>query len=474
MLKFFKQFVVYGLTGILSKVAAVFLIPVYTNILSKEEYGAMALIVSCKGIIDLFSNLCIHTGIFREFYEDNINRKRLISTGFFSIVSISSVVFFLLFLFRNFILTDVLSLPIVYDNAFILMLLSVPFGGLLSYFSLLTRCQKKSTTYSVVTLSQLVIQISITILFVVKLRIGISGVFFGVLAGEIFANLVLYLINKSFFTFAFSFAMFKRALMFSVPILPAILAGWVDSSLGQILISKYASLAELGDYSLALQISGVFMLIATSVRLIWNPYIFENYNKPNFQIGVIKLYKFFFFIIYLIAINVSLFSNDIVLLLSNKNYINAAAYFVLLCFPMGLHIMVPIVESGVLISKKTKYLGFFTIIASSINLISMLIFLPLYGIWTVPVCLGFSRFLKFILLNNFSTKSIKLHLPNKYVFIFILLIIGVIYIVSLKLTLYLRLLIALVLSIIAVYLANREFNIIGFIKNRYISKNNKA
>ena len=56
MNNFFKDFFIYGFASIVGKVVAIFLIPVYTNVLTQEEYGAMALIVSCKGLIDLISN----------------------------------------------------------------------------------------------------------------------------------------------------------------------------------------------------------------------------------------------------------------------------------------------------------------------------------------------------------------------------------------------------------------------------------
>ena len=53
MNSFFKDFLIYGFASMVGKIAAIFLIPIYTNVLTREEYGAMALIVSCKGIIDL-------------------------------------------------------------------------------------------------------------------------------------------------------------------------------------------------------------------------------------------------------------------------------------------------------------------------------------------------------------------------------------------------------------------------------------
>ena len=102
MLRFFRDFFIYGFASILGKLAAVFLMPVYTNVLTREEYGAMALITSIKGIIDLFSNLNIHSGIAREYNETGVNRTKLVSTGFFSILGISLSVMLIMILSQSF------------------------------------------------------------------------------------------------------------------------------------------------------------------------------------------------------------------------------------------------------------------------------------------------------------------------------------------------------------------------------------
>lgn len=141
MWKFFKDFFIYGFASILGKVAAIFLIPIYTSILTREEYGAMAMLISVKGIIDLISNLNIHSGIARDYYEKDIDRKELVSTGLWSIMSLSCTILILMLLTKSFWLNSVLELS-GYNSSFILVLLSIPAGGFVSYFSILTRFKK--------------------------------------------------------------------------------------------------------------------------------------------------------------------------------------------------------------------------------------------------------------------------------------------------------------------------------------------
>ena len=57
------------------------------------------------------------------------------------------------------------------------------------------------------------------------------------------------------------------------------MAGWVDRSLGQLMIGKYISLEDLGVYAVAIQLASVFALIRQAIGNVWNPYVFENYKK---------------------------------------------------------------------------------------------------------------------------------------------------------------------------------------------------
>ena len=470
MLQFLKQFLIYGCSSVLAKLAAVFLIPVYTNVLSIEEYGAMALIVSCKGVIDLFSNLNIHSGIFREFFEDGVNRKKLVSTGLISILTISLMVLVMLLFSKNFWLESVLGLSLDFELAFVLMLLTIPLGSTVSFFSVLTRYQKKPVTYSIINICQLLVQISTTVFFIVYQRIGITGVFIGLLAGEIFAIIALYLINRKFLVLKYDFKIIKQALIYSIPTLPAILAGWVDTSFGQILIGRYTSLSDLGIYSLALQLASVFTIIGVAMGQVWAPYVFENYKKSTFNRDLQNIYKLFLIVIILVIINVSLLSEDIILLLSDRGYLGASEYFVLLSFPMGVFLMMPFVQSGILISKKTKYLGLYAIVGSSINLLLMIILLPKYGIVVVPISLGVSRLIKYYLFSRFSKKEINLQLPNKLILLLFISTVTCYIVMQLELDKIYIWTILGVVDVTILWIINKKYKLISYIKQK-ITKN---
>jgi len=470
VINFFKQFFIYGLASTLSKVATLFLMPFYTGILTKEEYGAMALIAACKGVIGLFSNLNLHSGITRDYFEEGVDRKKLVSTGFFSILFNATIVFVILFLTSDFWVESILGIS-GYKLAFVIMLLSIPLGGLDSYLAILTRFKNKPMLYAVGSLIALLMQIAFSVYFVLIIKIGIVGVFLALVISEIFAIIFFLAINWEYFAFTLEISFLKKALLFSLPTLPAIMAGWVDRSLGQVMIGKYISLEDLGVYAVAIQLASVFALIRQAIGNVWNPYVFENYKKKNFNSTIQRLYKIIVVFLIILTINLAFLSKDIVLLFSNSNYLDAYQFLILLCFPMSLYTLLPFVSCGVLISRETKYLSYSYVPGSLVNLLLLFLFLPRYGILVAPISLGISRIINYIILYNYSKKKIAIDYPTWLLGILLLVVVICFFLMKLEINKYLIWCTLGFINILTLHMLNSNYNIISnfrvmFVKNK--------
>lgn len=419
MWRFFKDFIIYGFSSIIGKIAAIFLIPIYTSILTKEEYGAMALIMSCYGIIDIVANLNIHSGIARDYYEEGINREKLLSTGFYSILCISILTTIILVLFKTSIFYHLLGLKEEFYNSFIVMLFTVPVTCLHTYFAILTRYKRKPILYSIGTIISTILSIGITIYGVVYLRAGVISYFIASFVSGLLSTLYFYFINKEFIKFLYSKDYIQRALKFSLPTLPAILAGWIDNSLGQVLIGKHISLSVLGVYSIAISLSSVFTLITTAFMNVWTPFLYENYKKDNFNKTINNLFVLFGTFLIVISVTLSLFSKEIICLLTNSSYMDASNYITLLCIPMCFYLLFPFASSGVSIYRETKHIGVSYVLGSVLNLSVLFITIRYYGAIAVPICLGLSRIFTYFYLYRKSQHRISYNLPNFILIIFI-------------------------------------------------------
>ena len=298
---------------------------------------------------------------------------------------------------------------------------------------------------------------------VVFLRLGILSIFAGTLCGELFGILYYSFINRSDIAFTFNRKYLKRALLFSIPTLPAILAGWIDSSMGQIIIGKYISTADLGVYSIALQLSSVFGFISIGLNNVWLPYLYENYKKEGFIKEINRLYTAIVLILTIIAVSVSLMSKEIVLLLSNSSYINASNYFTLLCIPMCVYLLFPMATSGISISRDTKYISISYVAGSIINIAFLFIMIKIIGIYAVPIALGLSRIVTYSILYYISKSKGIIVLPNGVLVLLITTIIVCFFIINIDLgTIYRVAIAVLACGTITVYIA-KFINIKQFI-----------
>ncbi len=124
----------------------------------------------------------------------------------------------------------------------------------------------------------------------------------------------------------------------------------------------------------------------------------------------------------------SLFSHEIVLLLSNEGYLDACQYLILLCIPMSFYLLMPFATSGVSITRDTKYIGISQVAGSCGNLIFLFLSIQFIGILAVPLCLTISRIITYIILYKVSEKKIGYSLPN-YFFIILIAVVLICYVI---------------------------------------------
>ena len=197
-------------------------------------------------------------------------------------------------------------------------------------------------------------------------------------------------------------------------------------------------MSELGVYSIALSLSSVFTLISFAFQNVWSPFLYENYKKTNFKESIRKLFIAVAVTLICISILLSLFSREIVLLLSNDGYLGACRYITLLCIPMSFYLLFPFASSGVSISRDTKYIGISYVVGSFVNVVLLFILIEKIGVVAVPLSLAASRITAYTILYKVSERKIEYSLPNYLMVILVAVVIVCYYVVCLNLGLVIR------------------------------------
>ena len=157
----------------------------------------------------------------------------------------------------------------------------------------------------------------------------------------------------------------------------------------------------------ALSFTSAFSLISIALHNVWTPFLYENYKKPAFSSSVKKLFCIITSCLIVCSLILSLFSHEIVLLLSNEGYLSACKYMTLLCVPMSFYLLFPFASAGVSISRDTKYIGISYISGGIVNVVTLALTIGYLGVVAVPLCLSLSRILAYFILYKVSEKKIS-------------------------------------------------------------------
>ena len=176
---------------------------------------------------------------------------------------------------------------------------------------------------------------------------------------------------------------FRNIISFSLPlmltgVLGAALA-WTDT----IFIGIFKSDADVGVYNAAYILASALMIFWFSFGDIFYPIISELYSKKakdsirkTFEIAS----RWIFIMSFPIFLVILIFPSAVISLLFGQNYREASIPLAILIVGYFFITMFGLAEQGLIVFKKTKFLGIITSVGFFVNIALNIILIPLYGI----------------------------------------------------------------------------------------------
>lgn len=376
----FKNSVTYGIPGISSTIAAVFLIPIFTRVLSPQDYGIVSLFSILIVVLVIIFDFGMSTALFRFYFNVSTREKKTVaSSSFFFQLIIGIVLTFSLIIFAP-VLNQLLfkgTQPIVF---LYLIILTVLFKANLNVPLAILRAKKRPQQYSFLTLSSLFLSITLSIIFVVVFRMGVLGV---ILANFVSFALV-YLASLpyifKFINFSISVKKIKEMLHYGTPLIPAGIALWVIHMSDRYLLNIFVDISSVGIYSVGYRIGAAVVIVISSIQLAFSPFVHSVSARPDAKTIYKVFAKYYLFFIAFIVLSTSVFSKELIQILTGPKFHEAYVLIPIIAFahiPFGLYFVFSL---GVAITKKTIFTTISTTFAAISNLGLNFILIPLFGI----------------------------------------------------------------------------------------------
>jgi O-antigen/teichoic acid export membrane protein len=376
-----KHSAIYGVGGFIQRALAVLLLPLYLKYLSKSDYGTIETLVALSTIIFTLLRSAIQNSFFRFYFDsdDEDYRARIVRTAFWSTMASSTFALAVGLLFAAQISEGLFSTD-EHVN-----LVRVAFLGLwatMNYDQLtaLFRVEERSVSFSVASLANVLLTITVTVLLLVVFDKGPIGVIIGNFSGTLAVWAVLLAYRRVHLGLEFDRELFGRMLAFGWPFVPSAVALAAIDFNDRFFLVKMKGTDDVGVYALGIRIAAVLVFFLWAFRLAWPAFAYSIKDDAEAK----RTYGFVLTYVVAasawVATGLSLLSPWLVQILGPPEFQEAERVVAPLCFAavaFGAYVVVVIS-----IGRARRMASNFVITgaAAMLNVVLNLVLIPPYGI----------------------------------------------------------------------------------------------
>lgn len=416
----FKSVAWYGVGNIIARSMALILLPLYSNLISANEFGNYSLLISVYTIIATIYQFGMSSALNKYYTEeaDEQKKKVVFSTILNSIIILGIALTLGVTLFSTSIVSFIFGSP-SFSLLLIMLMVSLFFETINFYIILLLKTKelpKETVVYSIV---GAVVNLGLNILFVYYLRWSISGI----ILAQLISGVILFFVSLPVIKGTYIFIVDKKILLavivFSLPLLAGSLFTALTNVADRFIINAFMSKDDVGIYSFVYRIALLMNVFVVSFAMAWNPHSVKQYFKKNYGDSYGKTLSHFLAGGMLLFLFVSLF---IEILFETKIFgtfiLNPIYKPGLLVFPF---IMVGYFFNGIstyysvypYVSNKTYQLFITDFIALSLNIGMNYLLIPKIGLLGAAISTAAAFFFGALYLFFISRKKLEIKYEKK-------------------------------------------------------------
>ena len=403
----------YTICNFMQKGISLITVPIFTRMLTTEEYGTYTVFTSWESIISIFATLNLTYYVFDKGmvkYEDD--RDNFVG----SLQTLSSLVCIIVFAVY-FLFSSCLGKLTKLNNVIMMMMaLYLFFYPATKFWSARQRFEYRYKPLVMVTLSTILLDVLLGLLLVSTMSDGgFARVLSIVLAGA-GVGIVFYISNirKAFGTNLTKY--WRYALAFNIPLIPHFLTNIILHNADRIMINNMCGASSAAIYAVAYSGGMIMVLVNNSVQQSILPWIYTRMKKEQYE-RTPTVFSMTLLLIAGLNIILILFAPEIISILAPVKYheaiwvippVAASAYF------MYLYNLFANVE---MYFEESKLITASSVGLALLNIVLNYIFIKLYGYiaagHTTLFCYVIFCVVHYLMMKHILKKHNKIELLNK-------------------------------------------------------------
>lgn len=436
---FSKSVAWYGVGNFFIRALSILLLPLYSNLLTVEEFGNLSLLMSVYAIGGVLFQFGLQNALNKYFIEEKSKeKKKLIFSSIFNSIILFGLLFTVVLWFTAPQFSQLIFDSEKYSELIKLVVIIIFLETFTFYILFLLKTKGLAKQSVVFTIVGGVINLFLNIVFVYQYRLGVLGILLAqLITAAVLVILTFKVISKEY-VFKIDNEIFKRVLKFSFPLLLANILTVGVNVADRFILNSLMGRDEVGIYSFSYRIAIVMNVFVVSFSNAWHPHSLNLFYANDYQHTFGKTLTKLIAVSCVLLLTVSFFSKYLFELnILNVNIFNAAYKGGVIVIPL---VMIGYIFSGLStfytvypsVTNKTFHFLISDIIAFGSNLLLNFILIPRIGIMGAAYATAIGFFLGAAYLFIISKKEIKIDYQKKELLIIISVALGAL-IVGLKL-----------------------------------------
>jgi len=379
--KLLKNTAIIAVGNICTKCISFFMLPLYTALLSTNDYGTVDMITTYTSLLVIILNFQLEQGIFRYLIETRGNKqkqKEYITSVFCFLIAVNMTVL----IAGGFVLSRFKYQYTAYllINIFISVFNSVTLA--------IPRGLGDNTTYAIGSCINGSFQVILNVIFIAYLHFKVEGMLVaGMLAMlasmvYIFSRIKLWRYIK---LSGFSKSSLKEIMSYSLPLIPYTLTWWIMSASNRMVINVFLGTSFNGIFAVANKFPSLFSMVTNIFQMSWLESASENVNDEGrekyYQSVMDKTIRFYSSSNLLIIAAIPLVFGFLI----NENFANSYKYIPILMTGAMFHSITSLYGSIYFAFKETKSIAKTTIFSAIINVVISLTLIKVIGLYAAAL-----------------------------------------------------------------------------------------
>lgn len=372
--KLFSTTFILGIGTFSSKLLTFLLVPLYTHVLTKGEYGIVDLLVQTANLLIPLVSLGINEGILRFGIDDEIDHRAVFTSGFVTIF-IGFGAFCLLY-------PAVRLLPIAdgYTPWIYVFVLCSMLHYLCARF---TKALGHVRLYAASGVLGTALTLLFDLLFLLVFQWGILGYILAIVLSDVGTILFLTVTAKLYRYLRFAKldkAVWRAMLKYSVPLIPTTVLWWVTDVSDRYIVKAVIGADANGLYAVSYKIPTIMILFCGIFMDAWQLSVLSEKSRLERQQFFSRVFSMYQSVMFLSASGLIVFAKVITKILVAEAFYESWRYIPVLIIATVFSCLVTFLGSIYVVEKRSKSTLWTTVLGAVANIIGNLLLIPVWGV----------------------------------------------------------------------------------------------